>query len=102
MKIKGVDWREITSSSKSKKVVNMARHFNHRQNKRSAHYKAHLYRMKVYNIRRVGPHQSIEGLLIKILLFFPTEVFTCSKVINAFKRSSLWTDLLQRSSTSLL
>ena len=23
--------------------------------------------MKVYNIRRVGPHQSIEGLLIKIL-----------------------------------
>ena len=72
------------------------------KNKRSAHYKAHFYTMKVYTIRRVGPHQSIEGLLIKILLFFPTEVFTCSKVINAFKRSSLWTDLLQRSSTSLL
>ena len=41
--------------------------------------------MKVYNIRRVGPHQSIEGLLIKILLFFPTEVFTCNQRFQAIE-----------------
>ena len=72
MKIKGVDWREITSSSKSKKVVNMARHFNHRQKLTKCSLQgSFVYNETVYNIRRVGPHQSIEGLLIKILLFFP-------------------------------
>ena len=28
---------------------------------------------------------TIDGLLIKILLFLTTELFTCSKVIKAFK-----------------
>ena len=60
----------------------MACHFNHRraENKPHAHLKTHLHTMKVYNIRPVSL------LLIKITLFSTTEVFTCSKVIYAFKR----------------
>ena len=40
-------------------------------------------------------------MLIKILLFFffyQTVVFTCSKVINAFKRLNSWTDTFRKSS----
>ena len=44
---------------------------------------------------------AIKVLLIKILLLFflsTTEVFTCSKVINTFKRHNSWTDLFWKSS----
>ena len=66
----------------------MACHFNHRraENKPHAQLQTHLHTMKVYNTRPVSL------LLIKITLFSTTEVFTCSKVIYAFKRQNSWTD----------
>ena len=47
--------------------------------------------MKVYNARPVY------SLSIEVF----SEVFTCSKVINAFKQENSWTDLFPESSTSL-
>ena len=47
------------------------------ENKPYAHHKNYLHTMKVYNTRL---------LLIKILFFDYWVAFTCSKVINAFKR----------------
>ena len=46
-------------------------------------------------------HPTISVLLIKILIYFFSDhsvVFTCSKVINAFKRQNSWTDTLRKSS----
>ena len=54
------------------------------KNKPHAHHKTDLHTVKVYNARPVS--LIIEVLLIKILLFLTTEMFTFSKVINAFKR----------------
>ena len=64
------------------------------ENKPQAHQKVHLHTIKVYNTRP-------ESLLIKIS-FSTTEVFTCSKVINSFKRQSSWTDPFRKSSKSHL
>ena len=68
------------------------------ENKPHAHHKSHLHTMKVYNTRPVN--LTIEGFLTKILSFYDTEVFTCSKVINVFKRQNSWTDPFQKSSSS--
>ena len=54
--------------------------------------------MKLYNARPVS--LTIEVLVLKILFFSTTEVFTCSKVINAFKWENSWTDLFRKSATS--
>ena len=54
----------------------MARHFNHCKNKLQAHHKTHFHTMKVYNAR------SVYSLSIEVF----SEVFTCFKVINAFKQ----------------
>ena len=44
-------------------------------------------------------HPTIAILLIQILIFFDhSVVFTCSKVIKAFKRQSSWTDTFPKSS----
>ena len=43
MKIKGLDSREITSSSKSKSVMSMACHFRYRWKKTYAPHKTHLH-----------------------------------------------------------
>ena len=44
-------------------------------------------------------HPTIAILLIKILIFFNhSVVFTCSKVINAFKWYNSWTDMFRKSS----
>ena len=59
------------------------------ENKPHAHLRTYLHTMKVYNTRPDG--LTIEVLLINILFFLTTEVFTCSKVINAFKRLNSWT-----------
>ena len=69
--------------------MKMARHFNHPRKYTACSSQdssvIHLHTVKVYNARPVS--LTIEALLIKILLFFlTTEVITCSKVINAFKR----------------
>ena len=50
------------------------------KNRPHAHHKSHLHTMKVYNT------QPVSLLLIKFSFFSTTEAFTCSKVINAFKR----------------
>ena len=60
----------------------MMRHFNHHQNKPRAHHKTYLHRINIYNTR------SVYSLTIEVF----TEVFTCSQVINAFKRQNSWTD----------
>ena len=52
--------------------------------------KTHLHKMKVYNTRPVY------SLTIETF----TEVFTCSKAFNAFKRYNSWTDPFRKSSTS--
>ena len=76
-KFKGLDSREITSLPEIEKVIYMARLFK----KSDAHPKTHLHTVKVYNAR---PSQFC---LFRFLLFLNhSVVFTCSKVINAFKR----------------
>ena len=63
------------------------------ENKPLAHHKTHLHTMKVYNARPVY------SLSIEVF----TEVFTCSKVINALiscKRKNSWPDRYRKSSTS--
>ena len=46
-------------------------------------------------------HPTIAVLLIKILIFFDhSVVFTCSKVINAFKQKNSWTDTFRKSKPS--
>ena len=47
------------------------------ENKSHAHHKTHFHTMKVFNARPVY------SLAMEVF----TEAFTCSKVINAFKRS---------------
>ena len=49
-------------------------------------------------------HPTIAVLLKKILIFFfdHSIVFTCSKVINSFKRQNSWTDTFQKSSKNLI
>ena len=74
--------REITSLPETKNVMNMMHHFNHHQNKPRAHHKTYLHRINVYNTR------SVYSLTIEVF----SEVFTCSQVINAFKRWNSWTD----------
>ena len=59
-------------------------------NKLHALHKTHLHTMKVYNIRPVS------GLTIKVF----TKVFTCAKVINAWRWQNLWTDPFWKGSTS--
>ena len=54
------------------------------ENEPEALYKTLSHTTKVYNTQPVS--LIIEVLLIKILLFSTTEVFTCSKEINAFKQ----------------
>ena len=61
------------------------------KNKLQAHHKTHFHTMKVYNAR------SVYSLSIEVF----SEVFTCFKVINAFKQQNLWTDRFPESSTSL-
>ena len=72
----------------------MAPHFNHRQ-KYTACPSQNSF---AYN--ESLQHLTMALLLIKILLFFfsTTVVFTCSKVINVFKRYNSWTDLFWKSS----
>ena len=60
----------------TKNVMNMARHFNNHREKPHANHKTHLHAMKAYNS---GPVYSLTKEIF-------TEVFICSKVINAFKR----------------
>ena len=74
--------REITSLPETKNVTSMMCHLNHHQNKPRAHHKTHLHRINIYNTR------SVYSLTIEVF----TEVFTCSQVINAFKRYNSWTD----------
>ena len=62
--------------------MNLACYFNHHQNKPRAHHKTYLHRINIYNTR------SVYSLTIEVF----TEVFTCSQVINAFKRQNSWTD----------
>ena len=56
------------------------------KNRPHAHHKTYLHTMKVYNTKPVSL------LLIKFSFFSTTDVFTCSKVINAFNRQNSWTD----------
>ena len=53
------------------------------ENEPQALYKTLSHTTKVYNTQPVS--LTIEVLLIEIILFSTTEVFPCSKVINAFK-----------------
>ena len=76
--------REITSLPETKNVMNMMCHLNHHQNKPCAHHKTHLHRINIYNTLT----RSVYSLTIEVF----TEVFTCSQVINAFKRYNSWTD----------
>ena len=64
----------------------MAGHFDHYQKQTACSSQDHLHTMKVYNT------QPVSLLLIKFSFFSTTEAFTCSKVINAFKRQNSWTD----------
>ena len=74
----------------------MTRHFNHCLKKLHAYHKTHLQ-----HPTSQPHHRSFaEVLLIKILLFSTTEMFACSKVINAFKRQNSWTNPFRKSSTS--
>ena len=58
------------------------------ENKPQAHQKVHLHTIKVYNTRPVS--------LCWVRFFFSsTEVFTCSKVINSFKREWVIIKLFQ-------
>ena len=50
-KFNGLDSREITSLPEIKKVIYMARHFNHRQKYAACHPKSHLNTVKIYNTR---------------------------------------------------
>ena len=76
-KLKGLDSRKIRSLPEIKKVIDMAHHFIACSSHDPFTYKINVYLQ----------HPTIAVLLIKILLFFSTTVvFTCSKVINAFKR----------------
>ena len=58
----------------------MMHRFNHHQNKPRAHHKTYLHRINIFFL----PDQFIADQFI--------EVFTCSQVINAFKRQNSWTD----------
>ena len=80
-KFKGLDSREITSLPEIKEVINVARHFNHRRKEIACSSQEPF----AYN--ESLQHPTIAVLLIKILNFFDhSVVFTCPKVINAFKR----------------
>ena len=61
------------------------------KNKPHAHNKAHFHTMKVYNTH----DQSFANFKDSSFFLSPTEVFACSKVINAY----LWTDPFWKSST---
>ena len=60
------------------------------KNKLHTHHKTHVHTIKVYKTRPVY------SLTIKVF----TEVFICSKVINAFKQQNSQTDPFWKSSTS--
>ena len=80
-KIQGLDSREITSLPEIKKVIYMAHYFNHRRKLTACSSQDPF----AYN--ESLQHPTIAVLLIKILIFFNhSVVFTCSKVINAYKR----------------
>ena len=83
--MKGLNLREITSLSMTKSVMNMEHHFNYCPKKPHAHHKTQLHTMKVYNTQSACLPTKILLTAI-LLLFLTTEIFTCSKEINAFKR----------------
>ena len=81
-KYRKIKYREITSLQRPEtwwtwRVISIIT-----KNKPRAHHKAHLRTIKVYNT------WSVYSLSIEVF----TEVFTCSQVINAFKRKNAWTD----------
>ena len=87
-KFKGLDSREITSLPEIKKVIYMARHFNHRRKQTACSSQDHLHSMKVYNTRlsQFCQLRQLISKTVKIFFFDHAVVFTCSKVINASKR----------------
>ena len=80
-KFKGLDSREITSLPEIKKVIYIAVISIIAESKSHAHHKTFAYNKSLQ-------HPTIAVLLIKIRIFFfdHSVVFTCSKVINAFKQ----------------
>ena len=92
-KFKGLDSREITSLPEIKKVIHMARLFNHcRKEIACSSQEPFAYNESLQ-------HPTIAVLVIKIHIFFDhSVVFTWSKVCDAFKRWNSWTDTPRKSS----
>ena len=85
IKMRGLHSREITSLPKSKNVMNIEHHFNHSPKKTTCSSEdLFAYNESLQHAITLPPHQNFAHT--DSSPFLTTEIFTCSKEINAFKR----------------